>query len=186
MKPRNHRIYWLASFGIAAALCIYFGHQYSRLRATEHHLPLVAILIASDQNWLITRVVEYELSRRIQNGDFNGADVLSDTLIVGQTRDDLRPIAIRRAEWLVENLVDVNSDMTMGQPPLFAAIFANDPFAVEELLRLGADPKMKVVVGSPDDARLDAVQCAKIAQALFPDRDMTAIFDLLGIDSLTE
>jgi hypothetical protein len=186
MKPRNHRIYWLVSIGIVTILCVYFGQQYSKLRSVEHHLPLVAISIAPGQDWLSTRVVEYELSRRIENGDFRGADVLSDTLIMGLSRDDMRPAAIRRAEWLVENLVDVNSEMTGGQPPLFAAIIGNDPRAVEQLIRLGADLTIKVLVGSPDDGGFDAVEYAKMARALFPDRDMTAIFELLSIDSGTD
>ena len=167
-------------------MCVYFGQQYSKLRSVEHHLPLVAISIAPNPDWLSTRVIEYELSRRIENGDFRGADVLSDTLIMGLSRDDLRPATIRRAEWLVENLVDVNSYMTGGRPPLFSAISGNDPLLFEQLIRLGADPTVEAVIGSPDDEGVDAVEYAKIVRALFPDRDMTAIFELLSIESPTD
>jgi len=186
MKPRNHRIYWIVSIGFVAILCAYFGQQYSKLRSVDHHLPLVAISISPDLDWLSERVIEYELKRRITNGDFRGPDVLSDTLLMGLDRDDLRPSAFRRAEWLVENLVDVNSEMIGGHPPLFAAIIGNEPLMVEQLLRLGADPTVEAVVGSPDDEGMDAVEYAKMARAILPDRDMTEVFELLSIETATK
>jgi len=185
MKPRNHRIYWIVSTGIVAILCVYFGQQYSKLRSVEHHLPLVAISISPNLDWLSEQVVKYELERRITNGDFRGPDVLSDTLLMGLGRDDLRPSAFRRAKWLVENLVDVNSEMTGGHPPLFTAIIGNEPLMVEQLLRLGADPTVEAMVGSPDDEGMDAVEYAKMARGILPDRDMTEIFELLSIDPAT-
>lgn len=185
MKPRNHRIYWIVSIGIVAILCVYFGQQYSKLRSVEHHLPLVAISTSPNLDWFSEQVVECELKRRITNGDFRGPDVLSDTLLIGLDRDDLRPSAFRRAEWLVENLVDVNSEMTGGNPPLFTAIISNEPLMVEQLLRLGADPNIEAVVGSADDEGVNAVEYAKMARAILPDRDMTEIFELLSIESAT-
>ena len=146
----------------------------------------MAILIAPNLDWLSERLVEYELNRRITNGDFRGPDVLSDTLLMGLSRDDLRSAAFRRAEWLAEDLVDVNSEMTVGSPPLFTAIIANEPLLVEQLLRLGADPTVEAVVGFPDDEGVDAVEYAKMVRALLPDRDMTAIFQLLSIESATD
>ncbi len=186
MESRNRTIYRLVSIGIVAILCIYFGQQYSKLRSVDHHLPLVGISLAPELDWLSKRVVEYELSRRIENGDFRGADVLADTLIIGLRRDDLRSAAIRRAEWLVEDLVDVNSMMTIGHPPLFAAIVSNEPLVVEQLIRLGADPAVEAVVGSPDDKSIDAISYAKMVKEHFPDRDMTATFEALSIESATQ
>ena len=186
LKPGKFRVYWIASIGIVLVLCAYFGQTYYKLRALDHHFPLVVLSIDPEWGWLGTRVIDFELRRRIENGDFNGADVLSDTLSVGLARADLREAAVHRAEWLIADLVDVNSEGLTGMPPLHQAVFVGDVLAAEELIRLGADPRVKSGLDDLGGGGQDAVEYAKLGRAMFPDRDWTPIFQLLESAAASE
>ncbi len=186
MKPSKYRVYWIASFGAVLVLCTYLGQGYYKLRSVDHYMPLVALSISPELDWLSVRAVEYELCRRIENGDFFGADVLRATLAMGLSHEELRDTAIHRAEWLVADLVDVNSEGITGMTPLHEAVVINDAVMAEQLIRLGADPRVKSSLNDSGTGGQDALDYAKITRAMFPDRDMTAIFEVLEFATESE
>ena len=179
LKPGKYRVYWIASIGAVLVLFTYYGQAYLKIRSVEHHLPLLALSMQPDWGWLGERVIDFELRRRIENGDFVGADVLSDTLAIGLAREELREAAAARVEWLLADLVDINSEGAFGTNPLHQAVMTNDLPAAEELIRLGADPSIRSSVDNSGAGGLDALGYAKLGRAVFPERDWTAMFELL-------
>lgn len=188
LKFSKLRVHWVASFGIFLVLCAYVGQAYYKLRSVEHHVPIVALWMKPEFGWFGERVIEYELRRRIENGDFIGADVLADTLSMGFARDDWKESAMQRADWLIADLVDVNAKGMTGMTPLHQAVTINNPAMAEQLIRLGADPGVKARVVGANNSELDALDYAELVRALSPDRDMSDIFQVLesAMESQTE
>ncbi|MDJ0909857.1 MAG: hypothetical protein QNI99_11730 [Woeseiaceae bacterium] len=183
-QPSKYRVYWIAAFGAVLVFCTYVGQTYYKLRSINDPLPLVGMLIMAELDWFSERLVEFELRRKIRNGDFLGADVLSSTLTVGVERGEYRDAAIRRAEWLMADLVDVNSEGMGGLPALHQAVAVNDVVMAELLIQLGADPRVRVLTHSGDENGMDAIEYAEMVGDMFPERDMTAMIRVL--ESATE
>ena len=178
-KPSKYRVYWIASFGAVLVYCTYVGNAYYKLRTLDHHLPLVVLSITPELGWISKQMVEFEMRRRIKNGDFDGSLVLSDTLAIGLERDEFRDTAIRRAEWLTADLVDVNAESSWGLLALHYAVAANDVTMAEQLIELGADPRVKSGTYSGDESSVDAIEYAEMVGDMFPERDMTAMIRVL-------
>ncbi|MEO1020010.1 MAG: hypothetical protein AAFY56_20320 [Pseudomonadota bacterium] len=170
----------MASLGVAAISLAQVSVTYFKLRSLDHHLPLLAASVLANESWISRRMIDFELRRRILNGDFNGPLVLADTVSMVSS-DEFRDQAKQRAAWLVDGLVDINSGT---HNPLRGAIVGNDVPAIEYLLQLGADPRLRV--GREGEDPMDALEFAKFAQSVFPDKDMSAVFAVLQISEDAE
>ncbi|MEM9402681.1 MAG: hypothetical protein AAGA44_09365 [Pseudomonadota bacterium] len=174
MKTKTLRLLALASAGVALLLVIQVGASYVKLRSLDHHLPLVVASVSPREGWVSGRMIEFELRRRISNGEFDGAMVLLDIASTASS-DDLRDRAKQRAEWLIGGLVDAGATTASS---LHHAIGGNDAAAVKFLLRLGADPNLKV--GAEGESQMDAFEYAQFAQSAFPDREMLEVLEALN------
>lgn len=179
MKIEKIRLLALASVGVVLILVAQVGTSYLKLRSLDHHLPLIVASVSPSKGWVSNRMIDFELQRRISNGEFDGAMVLADIASMASI-DDLCGGAWQKAEWLIENLAQVNS---ATHSSLHIAIGGNDAPAVELLLGLGADPKLKV--GSEGEPQMDAFEYAQFAQSVFPERDMSAVISALNSSART-
>ena len=80
---------------------------------------------------------------------------------------------------LIADLVDVNAQDTSGLTPLHHAVIANDPIVAEQLIRMGADPRVRSRPPWAEDDGMNAFGYAEYARDAFPEHDRTAVIRVL-------
>ena len=179
MKLFRSKFYWCAAVFIILAVVGYVGSTYASLRSVDHHMPLVVLSLLPKSNVVNREIVDFELTRRISNGEFDGVMVLMDTLSVGALSGASHQAIRQRVEWLLDDLVGINQHSILGLTPLHIAVANNDLDAARFLIELGAEPSVKAVASLDGSDGSDAIEFAQYACNVFPDRDYSQLIRLL-------
>lgn len=158
--------------------------EYRQVRSVEHHLPLVTLSLSLELNLLQRCFVNFEIRRRIDNGDFDGVMVLHDYQVAADAGADS---ALLRIDELLAGTVDINDYSRGGTTLLHQAVISNDAGAVRYWLDRGADPALKTRFSRDSDSptEFDAVDYLAFAEQHFPNEDWREVAGLLGIEPET-
>ncbi len=176
---RTLRVLEVVGLSALLVVLIYTGVAYVTLRTLDHE-ELVPFALAERFSPVYRFIARREILRKVRSNAAYGADVLIVVLAVSETSGFSPAAAFEFAQDLVDSGVDVNAASRSGFPPLYAAINAANPRAVEFLLEACADPALPVQLG-PDRAatRWNALDLAYLLEAEYPDREYSGIIALL-------
>jgi len=169
---------WVISGVLTLVVAGYLGWYYSKI-LTSDDIVLVPLALTERFGSIARHIADFELNQRVESGEANGADVLNAILGLAYSGAFDTDKVLEKADYLLNNGIDINSHSSFGVTPLHTAIMMNEPEVVSYLLERCADPGVPTSFGHDPTGQVNAIEFAFFMEKEKPHMDFSRIFELL-------